>query len=523
MRYRTLRFRRGSQIALILALVGTAACLDLDVDNITEPERERALANAGDLEQLIAGAFNSWWQSQSQSAGMGNSLSGVAMQHSQWAGNFAFGFLHQIPRPVLPNETSASQYANLAHNWVWNYRAASSVQLAILAIEAGADLGADEARARAFAKFVQGLAHGTLALLYDQALIVDETVEDVAALQLQPYSEVMDAALGYLDEAIALAEQNTFTIPAVWMSRATTSDELAGIAHAYKARFRIQLARNPAEREQVDWNAVVGDLDRAMTGDFAMDIGGAFGHQVLYNGARCRWSQQQNWLRGMADQSGGYQAWITTPVNERMPFLWVTPDNRFPQGATIDEQIANPGLYIIVPGSAGMTCSLGDHFNAPAEGTWRWSNYRDYRHDEWILAGQSGPAVELSQRELRLYRAEAYLRSGNLPGAAAIIDETRTTNGGLGSALQNADCVPRLPDGSCGDLMETLKWEHRLETYQMGYGKAFFEARGWGDLIEGTFLQVPVPHGELIFAGQPVYTFGGGAPSSAGPGTYGFP
>jgi hypothetical protein len=523
MQHTTLMLRSGAKIALAMALLGTVTCTDLDVENLTEPDRERALANAGDLEQLIAGAFNSWWQSQSQSSGMGNSLSGVAMQHSQWAGNFAFGFLHAIPRPVLPNETSSGTYGNLAHNWLWNYRAASSAQLAILAIEAGADLGADEARARAFAKFIQGLAHGTVALLYDRGFILDETVEDVTSLELQPYTEVMDAALGYLDEAIAIAQQNTFTIPALWMSRATTSQELVGIAYAYKARFRIQVARDPEQREAVDWNAVLADLDRAMTGDFVVEIGGAFGHQVLYNGARCRWSQQQNWLRGMADQSGAYQEWIATPLMERTPFLWITPDKRFPQGNTIDEQRANPGRYIIIPGSRGMTCSLGDHFNSPAQGTWRWSNYRDDRHDAWILRGQTGPAVELSQRELRLHRAEAYLRMNRLADAAAIIDETRVKNGGLGPAMANADCVPRLPNGSCGNLMETLKWEHRLETYQMGYGKAFFEARGWGDLIEGTFLQVPVPEGELLFLGEPAYTFGGTAPSSAGRGTYGFP
>jgi hypothetical protein len=166
---------------------------------------------------------------------------------------------------------------------------------------------------------------------------------------------------------------------------------------------------------------------------------------------------------------------------------------------------------------------LGDHFNQAARGTWRWSNYRDDRFDDWILAGEVGPVVELSQRELRLHRAEAYLRLGNEAAAAAIIDETRSKNGGLGSAMLNEDCVPRLPDGSCGNILETLKWEHRLETYQMGYGKAFWESRGWGDLIEGTFLQVPVPSAELNFLGETSYTFGGAKPYSAPRGTYNFP
>ncbi len=517
--------RTCSLLGMGLLLLGTIGCMDLAVENFTEPDRERALADTGDLEELVAGAFNSWWTSQSQSAGMGNSLSGLAMQHSQWAGNFAFGFLHQIPRPVLPNDPTATEYSNLAHNWEWNYRALSSIAIGLQAIAEGAPLPpAEELRLNAFAKFVQGLSHGTVALLYDQAFIMDETVEDATTLQLQPSAEVMEAAFGFFDEAIALASQSNFTIPSLWMSRQTTSDELVGIIHAYKARFRIGMARDPSEREAIDWNAVLSDLDQAMDGDFVMQIGGAFGHQVLFNGARCRWSQQQNWLRGMADQSGAYQEWASTyPITDRTPFVWVTPDQRFPQGSTLDEQRENPGMYIIVPGTRGMTCSLGDHFNGPAGGTWRWSNYRDDRHDGWLGAGSTGPAVEISQRELQLYRAEAYLRQGAEEAAAAIIDETRTTHGGLSSALENSECVPRMPDGSCGDIWEALKWEVRLETYQMGYGKAFWDARGWGDLIEGTLLEVPVPSRELTFQNLPSYTFGGGEPSSAPVGTYGFP
>jgi len=507
------------------SVVVLSGCMDLQVDNITQPDRGRALADTGDLEELIAGAFNSWWTSQSASAGMGNSLSGVAGQHSQWAGNFGFGFLHQIPRPVLPNATTDVVYSNLAHNWEWNYRALSSVAIGLNAIADGGRLSAsDELRIQAFSKLIQGLAHGSIALLYDQALILDETVEDPSTLTLQPYPVVMEAALGYLDEAIALARQGSFTIPALWMSRQTSSGELARIAHAYKVRFRMSVARTPEERQAVDWNAVMADVDSAVTEDFYINTGGSFSFSVRFNGARCRWSQQQNWLRGMGDQSGAYQAWMSQePVTSRTPFVWVSPDLRFPQGTTLDEQRANPGMYIIVPGSRGMSCSLGDHFNGPAGGTWRWSNYRDDRYDAWILAGQVGPAVELSVREMKLARAEALHRTGNTAAAAAIVDETRIGNGGLRTSLENADCVPRLPDGSCGDFMETLKWEVRLETYQIGYGKAYWDSRGWGDLLEGTFLQVPVPAGELGFLNVPVYTFGGGEAYSAPRGTYGFP
>jgi starch-binding outer membrane protein, SusD/RagB family len=516
MRYRELR-----RVAAGLLFLGVAGCVDLDVVNNNSPDRARALADVGDIEQLIAGAFNSWWVSQSH-PGIHSALSVLAFQHSQWAGNFSVGTFNRIPREEVLNSTAGAGYTDFSRSWVQNYRALSAVRLGIQAVDEGANLGANEARARAFVKFIQGLGHGSLALLYDQAFILDETVVDLGALELKPYNEVMTAALKYLDDAIAIAQQNTFTVPAVWMSRQTTSNELVGIAHAYKARFRTQVARNPDERRAADWPQVVADLDKAITGNFIMIIGGAFDHTGLYNGTRCRWSQQFNFLRGMADQSGAYQSWIATPAAGRTPFVWVTPDQRFPQGTTLDEQRASPGKYVIVPGTRGLACGLGDHFNSPAAGTWRWSNYRDDRNDAWIAAGNVGPAIEISQRELRLLRAEALYRAGDLPGAAAIIDETRIASGGLGTSLLNEDCVPRLPDGACGGLLETLKWEQRLETYHQGYGKAFFESRGWGDLHEGTFLHLPVPAGELALIGKPVYTFGGGGTGSAPKGTYGF-
>lgn len=71
--------------------------------------------------------------------------------------------------------------------------------------------------------------------------------------------------------------------------------------------------------------------------------------------------------------------------------------------------------------------------------------------------------------------------------------------------------------------METLKWEHRLETFQMGFGKPYFESRGWGDLPEGTFLHLPVPAGQLFLLGLSEYSFGGtGSEGSASLNNYGF-
>ena len=510
-------------IAAGICLVVTAGCMDLDIENTMAPDREAALGTADDVQTLISGSFNSWWSAQSSI--WGANLSQVAFQHTGWQGNNGQLEFSDLPRPELQNSVGAQYIGELSQTWTVNYRALSAAREGLRMIDQGVvDLGANEARARAFAKFVQGLAHGSLALMYDQAFILDETVENVEDVtDLQSYLVMMEAALGYLDESIALANSNSFSLGTSWMSVETSNTRLAGVAHAYKARFRAQVARDPAERAAVDWDAVLADLDQAITDNFIVVTSGAFGgHNPWWRGTHPRWSQLVNFMRGMADQSGAYQDWMALPLNAREPFLYVTPDQRFPQGETEAAQRQNPGLYITIPGEAGMASELANQFLGGT--TWRWSYYRDYRHDTWFEAqGQSGPAVELSQTELRLLRAEAYYRGGQTAQAAAIVDETRTTNGGLGSAMDNEDCVPRLPDGTCGDLFETLKWEHRLETYQQGFGKAFFDSRGWGDLPEGTFIHLPVPAGELFLLQKDAYTFGGaGGAGSTPQGTYGF-
>jgi starch-binding outer membrane protein, SusD/RagB family len=165
----------------------------------------------------------------------------------------------------------------------------------------------------------------------------------------------------------------------------------------------------------------------------------------------------------------------------------------------------------------------------PDRGTWRWSYYHDYRYESYYTDAAGGPTPILTQPALQLIKAEALFRVGNYEGAAAILNITRETNGGLQPALpvndpvSNPDCVPKLPDGSCGNLWEMLKWEKRLESYHVGLGAWYFDSRRWGDHMEGTFLQLPVPGKELNVLKESIYTFGGvGGEWGAPQGNYGF-
>ena len=141
--------------------------------------------------------------------------------------------------------------------------------------------------------------------------------------------------------------------------------------------------------------------------------------------------------------------------------------------------------------------------------------------------------------EMDLLMAEGYIRKGDFANAMTKINITRVANGklppltGITSLSQpigaTGSCVPRVPQppdfttAACGNIMEAMKWEKRVETELTHLGAWFIDSRGWGDLPEGTPLHFPVPFQEMDARSKPSYNLGGvGAPGAAAKGTYGF-
>src|SRR5690606_966217 len=120
-----------------------------------------------------------------------------------------------LPRAEIVNDQANQYYTYFEAPWIQNYRAISAAAQGLQSLsdpELAAQLDASRlARARAFAKFVLGLAHGQIALLYDQGFIVDETTDVNEEQQAVGYNEMLEAAIGYLDEAIALSQGESFT------------------------------------------------------------------------------------------------------------------------------------------------------------------------------------------------------------------------------------------------------------------------------------------------------------------------
>jgi len=524
--------RLGRGLPVIVLLIGTVGCVDLDVANPNAPDLERALATAGDVESLNGGAFYSWHRGSYWFAGPGLFLSTQSFQHSSWS--CCAGLLSAIPRPAIVNDPADPAYRHFTEPWTWNYRALSAAADGLRAIAGSSTIvnGLGEEgvlRARAYGRFVQGMAHATLAILYDRAFVVDETTELVdasGALALEKplgYDAVMDAALGYFDEAIELAGQGSFTIPTQWLPTytETTAAELARVAHSMKARYRAAVARTPAERRAVDWAAVIADVDAGVQDDWDLDLNAYDGwwNDVILYGTFRGWSQVANFVSGMADTSGNYQRWLEIPLLEREeifrdgdPFLYFTPYTRYPKGTTVAEQVANPGTLYKIPTAEIDGWNISGVWQKPDRGSWRWSYYWGYEYNHYYLEDWRYSEIDID--EMRMLKAEGLYHQGDRAGAASLVNLTRTAAGldATDAAGTNTSCVPRLPDGTCGDLFEMLKWEKRHEARFDGLLSApwYFDSRGWGDLYRGTQLQFPIPCQELqIMDMMPCYSFGG--------------
>ncbi|MBB4636248.1 hypothetical protein [Longimicrobium terrae] len=510
--------RVGAYAAALASVLG-AACADLDVTNSNSPPAPTGDPTPVVIESLLAGSFRNYHLATHSEGGITLAMSVAADEHTSSAGNFAMIDFYQEPRRQIDNFPQYSNSPVLNYTWDRLYLVLSSArtvmtpisrpQSPVKVIIAGED---NTIRAKAFARFMQGIATGVVASTYDRGYRLDETTPADVAPTLLSHDEMLALSLAYLDEAITLANGNSFQIPAGWIPTDLTlnSAELARLAHSYKARFMAWEARTPAERAAVNWDAVITETGLGITDDFNIIIDDVVYANGLVYQTLPGWGWWDLRYAGMAETTGNlYQAWAATPLGQRQPFRFGSLDARFPATTAIDDA----GLYVYNTGFVGGNADRG---------TYNWSEYGDYRWSEYWEASDV-PMPDMTAREIQLLRAEGMFRKGNLAGAVAIINETRVGNGELppvttaGIPDGPSTCVPQLANGQCGNLFEALKWEKRTEVYGITLGDWFFDSRGWGDLIEGTPIQFPIPPKESAGLGLAPYTFGGvGGNCSAG-------
>jgi hypothetical protein len=485
----------------LLAVALSTACLDMDVENLNAPDAERALAEADDVERLLGTGFYRWYNGTHKTSPMMGLEVLANTQTAAW-GNFAMQHLGTQPRNSWDNSPTFNYGIFNRNPWGNIYEAISNVNDGLRAID---DLGLTfrndagenmNNRARAYAKFIQGVGHGWLALFYDQAFILDEAVNlEEGIPPLQPYPEVLDAAISYLDEAISIANSNTFQLPGgedAWINGiAPTNQDLIVWANTYKARFLSGVGRTPADRAAADWNQII-QLARAGFHDNApkgpLYDGNFWWHAPQYYATVGGWNRSAIDLVGMADTSGGYEAWKATDAADRTPFLIYTADRR----VTGPEGPEDPGKYHMYVGGNIYPANRGMYFQS-------W--YHTIRFNYIRAAGANVENIVIfTEAEMDLLEAEGLLRQGQKEAAIDLINKTRVANGEL----------PPLPYSiSTEEAFEQMIYEKLLETAMTSSGLTYFDKRGWGMLVCGTPLHFPVHGRELEQLQIPNYTFGG--------------
>ena len=545
---------------VVLSASLTGCANELVVPNQNNPDIGRALSRPGDVESFILNAYGQMhFGSFGLNASIMPSLQTMAMENGSGLANWGLGPRSAIPRSSLANTRgnpyegeNLVQYARLP-------RAARVAANGVVALrQPNFTIGsvASDQRALAFAYLVMGTANGNLALFYDSVSVVtpEDDVSQGAPAPLVGYQDGMKVALAQLDSAIAISGRAPgYTLPVTAINgTAFTSAQVIQIARGWKARFRAGVARNPTERGAVDWNLVIADANAFLPTDLNITMVNAAGtvwtiataQHELYD----TWTQQPTIMIGMADsvRAGGaacaggdcYDAWLATPLNSRYRILIRTADQRFPPGETRDAQRTSSGAgNFPSPPRSNLYFRNRRPTDPPGE-AWAASYYDFYRF-QTFWNSFDGPHPVMTRAEMDLLAAEGYIRTGDFAKAMDKINITRVGNGklppltGITSLTQPIDntgsCVPRVPQppnfttAACGNIMEAMKWEKRVETEMTHLGAWFVDSRGWGDLAEGTPVHFPVPFQEMDARARPGYNLGGvGGVDAAPRGTYGY-
>jgi hypothetical protein len=527
-----------------------AACDDrLGVPNVNDPDVARAYATPAGIEGVIAGLGPQLNNPQRASESVNTQARVLSGENYASVANFGMNVRALIPRVPIDNNLGN----NVAGGNLANYNSFSTVARtaanAIAALDrlqaGGGTIGspARDARAKAFGFLILGQALGYLSFAYDSAAPVTPATPSTEIPGLASAVEVNRLAIRMLDSAIAVAQSpaattgsDGFPLPSTWINgRADlTRENFVRLVRSYRARIRAGVARTPAERAAVDWNAVIADATNGITADHAVTVGGGSGWSATYDVAQMYvtggWHQAPMFYYGMGDVSGAYDTWLSQPYSGKVAFLLVTPDRRWPAGASRAAQQAVNPTPILPPGQYFRNRPSGE--DVPGD-PWGNSQYDHRRYGAVNAAANTGPYVDMSATEIAMLAAEGYIRQGQLTQARALIDASRARAGlpallpvtsAAQPATEGASCVPRVPQPpsftatACGTILEAMKWEKRMEVAFTGYMVFFTDGRGWGDLITGTPLEWPVPFQEMQARQQAFYDGTRVAPR----GTYGF-
>ena len=534
---------RNRSMKRVLALgltFGLTACMDLDVVNENNPDAERALRDPSAVESVIRRGFQSWYNTLHSLGDIAEPFPQIADEMTNTQTQEAFQWSVE-PRVPFENDQLSPQI------WIPRYaydnfsECTASMNDGLRAIKNGMKIETADVsggvpvdntdRAYVWGKLWQGICIGYLALTLDRfAVATEDSIlplgDNLLAWEKDQiddganWRERMDVALNSIDQAIQRATTGAqWQTHPLWINgQQYNNAQVIKFAHTMAARLMIYSARYPADRAALDWNKILDHTNKGLDYDWGPVLATGIITDPSYLARLTATGSDQFRADfraiGRSDQSGGYQAWLAKPVLTATPFNITTPDRRI-TGTT---PTSSGAYFRYQTGTSGFDPTRGEGY---------WSNYQWYRRSNY--QGAQGTSTTgfyglATADENRLFKAEALLRLGRTAEAIAEINFTRTRGVRIGTTniatnlppitaagvpTVNGQCVPRREDGTCGDIMDALRWERLIELIGLDPMRAWHDRRGFGELQVGTWVQLPVPARYLVTHSIPAYTFGG--------------
>ena len=392
-------------ITSIAAVVSVTACGNvLDVPNNNNPNVSQVLARPADVEAVIGSSYN---VNHKATVGVNtddinNQMMVMSFENGSALANFGFNRRYPIPRSFIDNSKNNSVAAGNYYDFSNDAKGARAASTGLAQLnKPGFTLGSADQnnRARAFAYFNMGVGNGNLALVYDSGAVVTElNVPPADIPPLVGHDSLMRAALNQLDSAFVYSQKTTMPLLPSWINgNAMTPTVFGQFIKSYKARFRAEVARTPAERAAVDWNAVLADALAGIQANVVVSLAPSSGWDIgwiIQHYLFDTWHQQPPMIIGMADSAHtdgtfDYDAWLALPLGSRTRFLIKTADQRFPPGETRAAQQAASGT-----GANPVPPRANIYFrNGLADATadaYQLSQYEHYRFQALYTNGRVG-------------------------------------------------------------------------------------------------------------------------------------
>lgn len=470
-------------LIMLLGLVFSNCTDQLEVENTNDPDGVRALADPSSIEAAASGLMKTWFVTAQNYSGIGGALLTMSDNGTCSWGNSGMRDLSSEPRVAFNNTPSygSQNITNDYFNGMYSViGSANDITTAIIINELDMSANNEDA-VLAMAYMMQGVAFGSIALNFDVGYAITESTpdEERGSPVKYTYSEMAGFAIERLDMAIAILESKDFNIPDGWINGMTyTSKELAELANTFAARILSSVPRNKAENAAVNWGQVLAYANKGVKKDFAPIGNDAWYDDIKWMLAYSGWGRQDMRVVNMMDPA--------------QPDYW-------PAGGYAD--MPNGGVMQSADARAETDFSFLPSQSFRVErGEYHFSTYRSSRYDDYLSSWDT-EMEQLTVAENELYKAEAKMHTGDVAGAAAILNDAsnaRKARGGLGDVAANADAV-----------WSAIHYERNIELNLTEPGLQFYEMRKNDLLQAGTPLHFPLPAKLLEVLAEDFYTFGG--------------